>query len=299
MINYNIIIPLAFKDYTFLGRNSKYLCENLNAEIIYIITNGKMARFLPSSVRNNAKFRIVDENTLVEGLNYYKINQILKSQGREHTNTGWFFQQFLKMGFAMSEHCNTDYYLSWDADTIPLNKMDFFDTTGKPYFTMKTEYHEPYFEATKILFGFGKLNKRSFISEHMMFNKNIMCEMIDAVSHSDSIGSLWFEKILNSIVPETVSTNSFSEFETYGSYCNKYHPNSYLERTIRCFRRGGLIQGRFVSEQVLNVLSNEYDVVSFEIYDRPPFPWGLICHYYEKFRHYKELFLRKMIINER
>lgn len=299
MIKYNIIIPLAFKDYHFFYKTSKYLCENLNAECIFIITNGSMARFLPSFVRNNDKFRIIDENLLVEGLNYMRIDRILKSQGREHTNTGWFFQQFLKMGFAMSEYCNTDYYLSWDADTIPLKKIEFFDATGKPYFTMKTEYHEPYFEAIKVLLGFGKNNMRSYIAEHMMFNKSIMCELINVISHSDSIGSSWYEKILNSIVPETISTNSFSEFETYGTFCTKKFPNYYLERTLSCFRRGGLIQGRFVSDHILFVLSKEYDVVSFEIYDRPPFPWGIISNYYEKFIHYKELFLRKMIVNEK
>lgn len=296
MIKYNIILPIAFKDYAFLNKTCRYLCKNLSAEHIYIITNDKRKKFLPAFVRNNTKFSIIDENTLVEGLNFMGVNSILKSQRREHTNTGWFFQQFLKMGFAMSKYCNTDYYLSWDADTIPLNKIDFFDGEGRPYFTMKKEYHEPYFESTKLLLGIGKVNQRSYISEHMMFNKRIMCEMIDAISHSECFGSSWYEKILNSIVPEAVSTNSFSEFETYGSYCKVYYPNSYLERTISSFRRGGLIQGRFVSERILHSLADEFDIASFEIYDRPPFPWGIICEWNEKWLKRKESLLKKFVV---
>lgn len=296
-MKYDVIIPVAFKDYAFFKKTYTYLCDNLGAEHIFILTNGELSRFLPSVVRNNPKFVIIDENRLLDGLTYKRIHSIIKSQGREHTNTGWFFQQFLKMGFAFSEYCRNEYYMSWDADTIPVRKISFFDDSGRPYFTMKSEYHKPYFDTMEKLIGLGKTNPSSYIAEHMMFNRDVMRELTAKMETAVELdGDTWYEKVMSAIPPETVSTNSFSEFETYGTFCAKYHPGMYVERSMNGFRLGGLIQGRFVSGRILREFAGyDYSVVSFEIYHRPPFPWGKICEWYErKYLKYKERILRKM-----
>ena len=295
-MEYNIIIPVVYKDYSFLRKTLRFVQKNLSATKIFILTDGRMAKYLSKEIRNCPICQIVDENSLLEGLTYQKIYKIIKSQGREHTNTGWFFQQFLKMGFALSDYCDTEYYLSWDADTIPLRPIPFFTEDEHPYFTMKTEYHEPYFEAIQRLIGLEKSNSRSYIAEHMMFNKNVMQELLGKINLSEVEGDVWYEKIMNTIVPETVSTDSFSEFETYGTYCMAYHPDMYVERQIPGYRLAGLIQGRFVSDKILERLASDAYVASFEIYDRPPFPWGKICEWHEKWLKKKEAFLKKMVI---
>lgn len=282
-MKYDVIIPVAFKDYSFLNKSYHYLCENLGAEKIFILTNGRMAHYLPLVIKKDPLFIVLDEDKLIDGLTYQNINSIIKAQGRKHTNAGWFFQQFLKMGFALSDYCKNDYYLSWDADTIPLRKINFFDNHERPFFTMKTEYHKPYFVAIKRLLGIEKVNDGSYIAEHMMFNKKIMCEILVKIQESRVDGVVWYEKILNAIVPELVSTDSFSEFETYGSFCKLNYPSLYVERQMPTFRRGGLIQGRFVSDDILKKLGEDFAVSSFEIYDRPPFPWSFICYLYEKY----------------
>ena len=281
---YDVIIPVAFKDYSFLKKSYKYLCENLGAEHIFILTNAQMASYLPSIIKNDSRFVVINEDHLLSGLTYETIHSIIKSQGREHTNTGWFFQQFLKMGFALSKFCKNEFYMSWDADTIPVKKLEFFDVNNHPYFTMKSEFHQPYFDTMEKLIGLRKANPSSYIAEHMMFNRNVMKELISTIeTNSDVDGDTWFEKVMNAIPPEIVCTNSFSEFETYGTYCAKYHPRMYVERTMNGFRLGGLIQGRFVSKRILQGFSGyDYSVVSFEIYHRPPFPWGQICEWYER-----------------
>ena len=292
---YDVIIPVAFKDYSFLKKSYKYLCRYLGAEHIYILTSAKTARYLPSIVKNDPMFVILDEDHLLDGLTFETIHLIIKSLGREHTNTGWFFQQFLKMGFALSNYCKNDYYLSWDADTIPLQKISFFDVDERPFFSMKTEYHKPYFVAIKRLLGIEKINEGSYIAEHMMFNKSIMCELLDTIQNNSIDGAIWFEIILNAIVPELESTYSFSEFETYGSFCKLNYPSLYVERKLPSFRRGGLIQGRFVCNDVLQKLGEDFVTSSFEIYDRPPFPWGKLCEWYERWLKCKERFLKSII----
>lgn len=297
-MKYDAIMPVAFKDYGFLKKSCRYLCENLGAERIYILTDGRMARFLPAVIRRNPMFVVVDENRLVPGLTYQRIAAIIQSQGRIHTNVGWFFQQFLKMGFALSEHCRHDYYLSWDADTIPVKRLDFFDGESRPYFTMKSECHEPYFVTMKKLIGLDKINPSSYIAEHMMFNQGIMKELLHRIETADSVeGQCWYEKIMNAISGEEVSAQSFSEFETYGTFCRQQYPDKYAERTMQGFRMGGIIQGRFISDRILrDFISFDYSVVSFEIYHRPPFPWGIICNFYERrYLKYKQWILRRWI----
>lgn len=292
---YNIILPVVYKDYSFLKLTIRSLCKHLKPKKIFIITDIRMSRYLPNDIKDNTLCEVIDENRLLEGLTYQAVDGILKSQGRKYSKAGWYFQQFLKMGFALSSYCDEDYYLSWDADTILLKNIDFFDETGLPFFTMKTEYHKPYFDSLEKLLNIKKTNTKSYIAEHMMFNRGIMMELIEAINKSNVSGNTWYEKILNSIVPETISANAFSEFETYGSYCKVHHPNKYKERQLPSFRKAALIQGRLVSDRILNELSQDVCIASFEIYERPPFPWGVICSCYEKITNYKALIIRKFI----
>lgn len=296
MPKYSIIIPVVFKDYSFLKKSFRYILKNLDPVRVYIITDSSVAKYLPKQVKNCDICEILDENKIIDGLSYNIVDSIIRVQKRHHTKAGWYFQQFLKMGFAQSDYCDTDYYLSWDSDTIPLKRLSFFDDDAHPYFTMKSEYHKPYFETMEKILNIGKTNSCSYISEHMMFNRYVMDEMIDKIMHSDVKGDMWYAKIMYSLVPESVSPFSFSEFETYGSYCKVYHPNLYKERRLSSYRKAGLIQGRFISDLFLQSLSEDADIASFEIYDHPPFPWGKMSYWYARWQCWKELFIRRWLI---
>lgn len=127
---FNVIIPAAFKDYGFLPRVVKYIEKNISPQKIFILTDVKMNAFLPKSIRTNNAIHILDENTITDGLSYNSVKQYLMKHDAQANRAGWFLQQFLKMGFADSSMCDTEYYLSWDADTIPLRKINFFDLGG-------------------------------------------------------------------------------------------------------------------------------------------------------------------------
>lgn len=296
-MKYNIIIPVAFRDYEFLKTTviyiEKYLCPNH----IYIITNIDMSCCIPSYIKKNKLCIILDEDNMCPYLKYEKIEELLIKHQSVHINTGWFFQQFLKLGFSKSKYCNNKYYLSWDADTLPINHIEFFDEKNKPYFSMKSEYHKPYFDTIEKLFGTKKKNKKSYIAEHMMFNKNIVSELIDSIDSNNSLsGDYWFEKIINTTDPN--ERCSFSEFETYGNYCYKKYPYFYIERNLPSFRCGGLITGRFINERIMKELSIDLFTISFELYNKPPFPWSIASWFYEKYiknYKYKEYKLRKRL----
>ncbi|MEI3192244.1 MAG: DUF6492 family protein [Lachnospiraceae bacterium] len=57
------------------------------------------------------------------------------------SRSGWYFQQFLKFGYA--QVCEDEYYIVWDSDTVPLHPISHFQD-GKPVFTKKEEMEPPY-----------------------------------------------------------------------------------------------------------------------------------------------------------
>jgi hypothetical protein len=294
-MKYDIIIPVAFRDYTFLKNTIKYIEEFLDPEQIYIITHLNMSCCIPSKIKKDNRCIILDEDKILPNLSLKNIEEILRKHKSIYLNTGWYFQQFLKMGFAMSEYCNKEYYLTWDADTLPLCPINFFSQNNHPFFSMKSEHHEPYFETLNNILGIEMTNKCSYIAEHMMFNKSIMQELIEKINGNQTLyGKTWFEKIIYSTNPK--EQNSFSEFETYGNYCLTNYPDLYVERLLPSFRGGGYITGRFINKRILNELKADLFTISFEIYNVPSFPWN-IAHWwyikYIKYFKYKEYVIKK------
>lgn len=274
---FDVIIPVATKDLNFIHWVVKYIRKNIcGASYIYIITNKKNISLLNNKVLYDAKLKVLDEDSVTGGLSFNSVQEwLLKADESFKTLTGWYFQQILKYAFALSKYSGK-YYLSWDADTLPLNKIQFFKD-GKPLFTKKNEYHEPYFHTMYRLLGYGRLVDYSFIAEHMLFHTEIVKELISQISDSEVNGNNWMEKIINGCDYSENSKNLFSEFETYGNFCIKNHPDLYELQKLNTFRAAGMIRGRYITENILKKLSWDIDTASFEIRDAI-FPYNLLCN---------------------
>lgn len=262
----DIVICVAYKNCFFLRKNIYFIEKNLSPSHIYIITNKSNLKLLDKLSKNVC---LIDENKMLEGLDFSVVRKALK----EHLGinlTGWYFQQFLKMGFALSEYANED-YLVWDADTVPLNYLEFKDKDGKYLFMPKSEHHQAYFDTIDKLYDAPSKAEYSFISEHMIFDVKIMKELIGKFSDSIIIGcpkdAPWFVKCIYAINPGVLQ--GFSEFETYGTYCLNYHPDVFRLRKFRTFRRGGLIYGMMASLPEIDSLKDDLDTCTFELYDYP------------------------------
>ena len=279
-MTYDIIIPVAAKDAFFVHRTVKYIRKNLpDADYIYIITNKRNNIILSHYLRKYDGVVILDENTIVPGLDYSKVKNVLAKYNAESI-TGWYFQQFLKLGFAQTDYSNK-YYLSWDADTLPLTNIPF-EHDGRIIFDYKKEYHKPYFIPIKNIFGLNKLVEMSFIAEHMLFEKDEVLQMITEIQEKTHNDDIWWQSILDACDFST-SLNSFSEFEMYGTYVYSRYPSRYEFRQLATFRRGGLINGRLLGDKFIDDLSFDLDTVSFEIRDIPPFPQSIIHRIYMLF----------------
>ncbi len=290
---FNVIIPAAYKDFEFLQKTIKYVSLNIKPQKIFLIIDTRLIKFLPKKVKSNTLVKVLDENGLLENLSFDCVKNTLVNHGAPAKRTGWFLQQFIKLGFALSEYCDTDYYLSWDADTLPLRNIEFFTSNGKPIFTKKKEHNQAYFDTLSKILELGEYADFSYIAEHMMFNKNVMTKMLGDIEKSPIYGDSWYEKIINAT--DSTNVNSFSEFETYGNFCLNHYPNMYATQVLNTFRKAGYIAGRFISDRKLNYMSFDLDTASFELGDYPCGIEKYFCFAYHKYLKFKEQIIKKKL----
>lgn len=271
---YDIIIPVGKKDVNFVPRVVNLITRCLSGvEHIYILTNQKYIVGISRKLRAYCQCVVLDENNLIEGLSFEGVKNLISRHAPQHVSiTGWYFQQFLKLGFALSKY-SKEYYLSWDADTLPLAPIAFFERNHILY-NPKSENHVNYFSTMESLLGFGHIVDHSFISESMMFSSKIVREMITDIEKAPIEGNDWISKIINACDMEQ-SVQAFSEFETYGNYCAKCYSGLYKPRHLNTFREAGMICGRRISEKRLLKMSFDLDMASFEMQDMPMFPYNI------------------------
>ncbi len=262
-MSYNIIIPVTERNLQTLNIVVTYLRENVFHEKIVCI--GK--RFLEKDCKEiNCKF--IDEDHLYEGLTYTAIRDMIIARDKySGWRTGWYLQQFLKMAYAFS--CKDDYYLIWDADTIPVNRIEMFSQEGCPFFDVKEEYHRPYFTLMNKLFHsqIKRENEFSYISEHMLINVNYMRKMICEIEADRMLkGNNFYQKIINTILDIDLGGSGFSEFETYGNYVYKKFPGIYQFRRLRSLRNGDRYLHYPPVERELKWAAESYDIITMENY---------------------------------
>ena len=178
---------------------------------------------------------------------------------------GWYYQQFLKLELA--KHCEDEFYMTWDGDTIPCRPVQMFAEDGRPYLHNKNEYHELYFTTMgKLIPGMRKLIRGSFISEHMMFHVQMVKDMVKAIEANASlVGDTYWEKILRAIEPIQIHQSAFSEFETYGTFVALRRPDLYRIREWHSFRLGGeFFDLNTICDRDYIWLGKDFDAISFE-----------------------------------
>ena len=262
---YDVVLTIKAEDWQSARINIDYVKRNLNPKKIVVISSKRIRRYLDPL---DLSIEFVDEDNLYPELSYETVKNILEQMGQNGRLAGWYLQQFLKYAYAFST--KDQFYLTWDADTIPLNPISMYDKeANKPIFDMKPEYVEAYFATIDNLFKYEKKVPESFISEHMLFDSRIVKQMIEEIEHNKWLkGKSFFEKILRATAFD-VRPQAFSEFETYGTYCEYNYPQYYKKRHLRTFRAGKMFLGDRPSREILDWVGKCIDTISFEYPQKP------------------------------
>lgn len=267
---YTAIIVITPKDFPRLVRLYKRMVQNIPSErLIFVSGEGIEEELKKADLGDNVSF--VNENELlrfddVRDCMQAHLNDLLKDHPVPRGGIGWYYQQFLKMEY--SRICEDEYYFVWDGDTIPCVPFSMFQAeTQAPYLDLKQEYHALYFETLeKILPGMRKVIGKSFISEHMLFDKNIMQNLISTIEANDNLtGEKYWEKIIHAIAPEKISKSGFSEFETYGTFVAFTEPAKYKLREWHSFRLGAeFFDPETICDRDFEWLGKDFQAISFE-----------------------------------
>ncbi len=260
-MNCDVVVPIVKRNIDILKINIPYILTNLECKKIVIIGRYELRHEIEGKYD---RCIFVDEDKLLTGMTYETISKLIEKRNLYAKNRcGWYLQQFIKMAY--SYICEDEYYVSWDADTIPLKKIDMFTNNNNPIFDMRNEYNPRYFTTLKKILNIDKMIKDSFISEHMVFSTFYMKQLIFDIQQNEKFdGEMFFEKILNSIHLVDLEESGFSEFETYGNYILSKYDGVYKFRKLKSLRNGEFYLGSNPSQKVLDWAAKSFNVITIE-----------------------------------
>ncbi len=254
-----IVTCCRVRDLPVLEITTRKLLEFVPVKSFHVIAPDRDCRKIRAALGSAAT--VISEDTFIPGMTR---SQVRAFPGPLFPQTaGWYFQQFLKLQFAF-EHPEDDYYLIWDADTVPLRPLRFFDSESRMLLTKASEYHAPYFDTYQRMFREAPNRDFSFIAQHMIVQKSIAREMLSRIQSSESTESNWPWRVLANL---TWRENHllFSEYETYGHYVKNHYPDRirFVER--HWLREGAeFTKGWVPSSAQLAQLAHQYDFAAFE-----------------------------------
>lgn len=248
----DVVIPYHSKDSEIIDMCIDGCINNIHdLGNIYLVANNSGQTF--------RVVRLIDEDELFDG------NLCMKYiQSRLNTKcpdlvsrSGWFFQQFIKMGCSYAISNLADYYLVVDADVIFLKKIHFFEN-GRMLLTKTEEYHEPHFNCCEKLLGKPINRNHAFVAHHMLICKSIMQELLQDIEKR--FNKTWYDAILDNV--DNKDALVFSEYETYGHYLENRYPERLTVRRLRNVQS-------FKKRNLLMLLFNMADYATFHNYKKP------------------------------
>jgi hypothetical protein len=237
----------------------KKITELYNVGKIYIITDKRYFSFF--KFKSKVDIKLVDQDSVLPNMVKNDLDNLTLPYFPRRA--GWYFQQLLKLGISTIDSINENYIVI-DADTIFLQNLPFVNSKGQFVFLKATEYHKSYFDNYRILLGEEPNREFSFISQYMVFNKNIVKKLFSDIENKFNGESTWNWLIMKKI--QGTDASLFSEYETYGHYVKNHYPNQCEFITKEWLREGSeYLKTTAPSEKAIESLSDTYCLVSFEL----------------------------------
>lgn len=146
---------------------------------------------------------------------------------------GWYLQQLLKLYSGYTIPGILKHYLVIDCDTHFLKPTQFISEDNKGIYTIGREYHGPYFNhMNKLHNTLKKSHSGSGIAHHMIFNNDMINELMELVKSYHNSKKHFWEIFIDSVEPSNYNKSGASEYEIYFNYMNIYHSNDIVIRQL-------------------------------------------------------------------
>jgi hypothetical protein len=250
----------CLKDIEAWKITSSFMVRNITSkEYRVIVPDGEIEAFIKESP---PQFKVVGESRYTEQFKDQLLQLLPQDKKSQY---GWYLQQFIKL-LAINDNEENAIVLIWDADTAPINKLSFISPDGKLIYYKGTENHAPYFETIQRLAGLKKIVSFSFIAQCFPVKVSWLNELCKGIEGKFKMP--WVEAVLSQI--DFAAPNSFSEYETLGTFISHHHANEVTYSDRPWWRLGNTLLNHvaFLNQKKAAELSKQYDFISFEKWER-------------------------------
>ena len=150
---------------------------------------------------DNKKIIIKCEDEIISKNNYDKIVESFEIKYGKKLNkkrSNWYYQQVLKLSYAIEENGKI---LMWDADSVPLQKINFFNTSGDAIvYSSIIERHTDYFQTISQIFDF-RYPEKGYTIQFFPLNedgkKRIRLKLGNfQEKNDDETNAIWITKVI-------------------------------------------------------------------------------------------------------
>ena len=219
MSNFDIVIPVGPNDNSVIRSQLEYTKKNIiGYRNIYLISKTSLEV-------DGCKY--ISEDSFP-----FTIDTVAKYHGKSSRN-GWYLQQLLKLYAGNVIPGILETYLILDSDTFFLKPTTFLENgSSKPMYAYGNEYNIPYFShMAKLDPSFKKINEKSGICHHMIFQKKYLDEIF-ALVESRHRGQ-FYEAFLKEVAAKDFLHSGASEYELYFNYMLQRHPSEIIIRALK------------------------------------------------------------------
>ncbi len=124
----------------------------------FIICPAKSFAYFANALSDYPNVQLVNEDDLISFASFKKLAQQigddLSLTPLSMERLGWYYQQALKLSFLLNLSQSNFRAVMWDADSIPLAQIKFFDDANNRsiVYGSRNEFNVPYFETIKNIF---------------------------------------------------------------------------------------------------------------------------------------------------
>lgn len=207
-----VISVCSLKDIDTWSVAAEYIVRNVESQsFMLIVPHDNLGDFIKCTP---GEVEVISEEEIIPSSYIKFIEKYLDHTTNQITRGGWIYQQFLKIQGAINS--SKDRIALWDADTVPLKKISFFDDKLRARFYTSSENHPPYFDMINSILGNTNIYKDSFIAQSIPFRRQWIIDLCREIETNTGTSD-WKLGILNCITSE-LGPSPFSEYETIGTY---------------------------------------------------------------------------------
>lgn len=200
-------------------------------------------------------FEVLTDEEVISSNKYLEKCNLLKQL------SGWHKQQFIKLILSTSVN-NSEKFLIWDSDTVPLKKLTFAEDKCIYFYKSYFEKENKYMHLNATLLGNSNVRDFSYISQNMCGRGRWMHELKEHIEQKFACD--WLEKIHRTIT----TTIDLSEYELMGDFFSMKFSNEFIPNEKKWLRDGSRLFGNnyqnFQDSIACKILAKKYDYVAFE-----------------------------------